>query len=212
VRIKICGLSRIEDVRFANETRPDYAGFVFAKSKRQVSAGCARRLREALDGGITAAGVFVDAKIAEIAALTDEHVIGVVQLHGNEDKAYIARLREHCGAPIIKAVRLGDGGAPESAALLKEAYGADFILLDSGAGSGRVFDWRIAQRLAADGVFGRSFFLAGGINGANIRQAAALRPFAIDVSSGAESGGVKDREKMAALVQCVRARPLGGPL
>jgi phosphoribosylanthranilate isomerase len=208
-RIKICGLSRIEDIRYANEARPDYIGFVFAESKRRVSAGQARKLREYLDAGITAVGVFVDSGVAEIAALVNGGIVDMVQLHGSETSAYITRLREACDAGIIKAVRAGSGddGArlPEHAALRKEAYGADYLLLDSGAGSGKTFDWRVAERVMADGGLAGSLFLAGGINPDNIRAAAALRPFAVDVSSGAETDGVKDREKMAALVAACRA-------
>ena len=202
LRINICGLSRIEDICYANEARPDYAGFVFARSRRRVSAEKARELRERLDPAITAVGVFVDAEIAEIAALVDGGVIDMAQLHGNETATYIMRLREVCGADIIKAVRIGEGlSLSEHALLQKEAYGADYLLLDSGAGSGKPFDWRLVERTAAGHSFADSFFLAGGINTANIRAAAALRPFALDVSSGAETDGVKVREKMMALVE-----------
>ena len=201
LRIKICGLSRIEDIRYANEARPDYAGFVFARSRRRVSPEKARELRDCLDAGITAVGVFVDARIAEIAALVCGGVIDMVQLHGNETAEYIMRLREACGANIIKAVRIGEGmSLPEQGLLQKETYGADYLLLDSGAGSGKTFGWQLIEQVAAECDFAGSFFLAGGINPGNIREAAALCPFALDVSSGAETGGVKDREKMAALV------------
>ncbi|MDR1467685.1 MAG: phosphoribosylanthranilate isomerase [Spirochaetaceae bacterium] len=213
LRIKICGLSRVEDIRCANEARPDYIGFVFAESRRRVTPEQARRLRERLDVGITPVGVFVDAGIAEIAALVNGGVIDMVQLHGNETAAYITRLRKACGAnisdsinrinsiKIIKAVRISDGAQPPEHALVqKETYGADYLLLDSGAGSGKTFNWRFAEQIAAEGGFADSFFLAGGIHPGNIREAAAFHPFAIDVSSGAETDGVKDREKIMALV------------
>jgi phosphoribosylanthranilate isomerase len=117
-----------------------------------------------------------------------------------------------CGAngvepSVIKAVRLGSGARlPENALLRKEAFGADYLLLDSGAGSGVAFDWRILLQLATAPDFGRSFFLAGGITGGNIREAAALRPFGIDVSSGIETYGVKDREKMITLKRSIEAQ------
>jgi phosphoribosylanthranilate isomerase len=210
-RIKICGLSRIEDIRYANEARPDYIGFVFAESRRRVTPEKARELRKRLDAGITPVGVFVDADLAEIAALVNERVIDMVQLHGNETAAYITRLREACGTDIlsnvknnvkiIKTVKIGEGARPaEYAALRKETWEADYLLLDSGAGSGKMVDQRVAAQVAAGHGFACSFFLAGGINPSNIREAAALRPFALDVSSGAETDGVKDREKMMALV------------
>jgi phosphoribosylanthranilate isomerase len=207
VRIKICGLSRIEDMRCANRARPDYIGFVFAESRRRVTAEKARELRERLDGGITPVGVFVDAEIGEIAALVNGRVIDMAQLHGSEDAAYIARLRERCDAPIIKAVRLGRGERLPDDADLRTAYGADYILLDSGAGSGITFDGQIIERWTAASDFGSAFFLAGGINGNNIHRAVALAPFCVDVSSGAETDGIKDIEKMTALTASCRGYP-----
>jgi phosphoribosylanthranilate isomerase len=205
VRIKICGLSRIEDIHCANRARPDYIGFVFAESRRRVTAEKARELREKLDAGITPVGVFVDAEIENIATLVNGRIIDMVQLHGNEDKAYIMRLREKCAAPIIKAVRLGHGEHPPEDADLRTVYGADYILLDSGAGSGVTFDWRIAERFTVASDFGSAFFLAGGINANNIHRAVALAPFCVDVSSGAETDGAKDGEKMAALCAVCRS-------
>jgi phosphoribosylanthranilate isomerase len=206
IRIKICGLSRLEDICHANRARPDYIGFVFAESKRRVTGEKARDLRTKLDAGITPVGVFVDTEIAEIAALVNSRIIDVVQLHGNETAAYIKRLREQCGAKIIKAVKIGNGTRyPETEKPRREAYGADYLLLDSGAGSGKPIDLRIAGELAAKHDFRRYFFLAGGINPGNIHLAAALNPFGIDVSSGAETDGVKDGEKMIALTTACRA-------
>jgi phosphoribosylanthranilate isomerase len=204
IRIKICGLSRAEDIVYANKVRPDYIGFVFAQSKRQVTFEKARELREKLDAGITPVGVFVDAEIAEIAALVRERVIDVVQLHGNENGASIVRLREKCGANItvIKAIRM-EQYQPDKINLCY-IYGADYFLLDSGAGSGVAFDERIAGQFAAKHDFGNSFFLAGGITPGNIHQAMALHPFGIDVSSGAETDGVKDGAKMTALITACR--------
>jgi phosphoribosylanthranilate isomerase len=204
MRIKICGLSRIEDVGYANAARPDYIGFVFASSKRRVTVDKARVLREKLDAGITPVGVFVDAEIAEIAALVRERVIDAVQLHGDENGGYIKRLRAKCGAniPVIKAIRM-EQHQPDKARL-RAIYGADYFLLDSSAGSGAAFDERIAGQFAESPAFGSSFFLAGGINRDNMHRAMALRPFAIDVSSGAETDGVKDGAKMAALIAACR--------
>jgi phosphoribosylanthranilate isomerase len=207
-RIKICGLSRVEDIGYANEARPDYVGFVFAKSKRRVTPEKARELRKILDGRIVPVGVFVDAEIGEIAELIKERIIDMVQLHGSENGEYIVRLREKCGAKItvIKAVRLENGETPPDGAGLRGRYGADYVLLDSGTGSGKAFDWRVIDRLREGRAFRDHFFLAGGVNGGNIRRAAALHPFGIDVSSGAETNGVKDREKMLALTaECRRA-------
>jgi phosphoribosylanthranilate isomerase len=209
VRIKICGLSRIEDIHFANKARPDYIGFVFAESKRRVTAEKACELREKLASGITPVGVFVDAEIGEIAALVNGRVIDMIQLHGNEDAAYIARLRATCDAQIIKAVRLGHGEQPPEGATLRKTDGADYILLDSGAGSGIALDWQIAERYASSPDFGAAFFLAGGISSSNIHRATALAPFCVDVSSGAETDGHKDLAKMTALTAICHGAELG---
>jgi phosphoribosylanthranilate isomerase len=209
VRIKICGLFRTEDIHFANKARPDYIGFVFAESKRRVTTEKACELREKLAAGITPVGVFVDAEIEKIAALANGRVIDMVQLHGHEDGAYVSRLREKCDAPIIKAVKLGRGEQPSEGATLRKTNGADYILLDSGAGSGIALDWQIAERYASSPDFGTAFFLAGGINSNNIRRATALAPFCVDVSSGAETDGRKDLAKMTALTAACREVELG---
>ncbi|MDR1625031.1 MAG: phosphoribosylanthranilate isomerase [Spirochaetia bacterium] len=205
MRIKICGLFREEDIAYANEALPDYAGFVFAAgSRRFIRPEAAARLREKLDGRIIPVGVFVREKPEEIAALWRDGLIGMAQLHGGEDGGYIARLREICGAPLVRA--LDAAALDPRAGLCREnlSGGADYILLDRGAGGGgRRFDWRrLVPGFASCGL---PFFLAGGIGLGNIGEAMGYNPYALDVSSGAESGGVKDREKMVALVKEARA-------
>ncbi|MDR1315529.1 MAG: phosphoribosylanthranilate isomerase [Spirochaetales bacterium] len=199
MKIKICGLFREEDIEYANQALPDYAGFVFApRSRRFIDPEKAARLREKLDRRIIPVGVFVREKPEEIAALYRNGIIGMAQLHGGEDGEYIARLKEICGAPLILA-RSAEGAGDSM-----DMGGADYILFDSGAGgSGQSFDWRLLARGA--GLSGCPFFLAGGIDIRNIEKAMSYRPYAIDISSGAESGGVKDREKMIALVEKARA-------
>ena len=201
MRIKICGLFREEDIDYVNEARPDYAGFVFAKSKRQVSAVLAQYLRFRLADGIVPVGVFVNAPVAEAAALYHNGTISIAQLHGGEDEGYISRLKKACAADskrppikIIKVIKSDDlkNGIP--------ATTADYYLIDSGAGGGRSFDW---QRLNSV-QFQKPWFLAGGIDIKNIEQAAALNPFAVDISSGAETDGVKDREKILQLVTIIK--------
>jgi phosphoribosylanthranilate isomerase len=187
MKIKICGLAREADIGFANDTLPDYIGFVFAESRRRVTARTAERLRAGLDAKITPVGVFADAPVAQVAALARNGVIDWVQLHGREDNAYIAALRALCAAPIIQA---GFGETD-----------ADFMLLDNGSGgTGSAFDWD------AIGARRKPFFLAGGINIENIDRAMGFSPYAIDVSGGAETDGVKDFEKIAALVKKARER------
>jgi phosphoribosylanthranilate isomerase len=202
MKIKICGLFREEDIEAANEAKPDYIGFVFAKSRRQINAIQAAKLRKKLGGGIIPVGVFVDAEHDEITALYRDRIIAAAQLHGSEDADYIAKLREQCDVPVIKAMHIGE-----------KMYDADFFLVDNGpGGTGESFDWSIlssAIKNSTDGInsntFSEKFFLAGGIGLHNLEQAMSFKPYAIDVSSGAETAGVKDREKMIALVQRIRA-------
>jgi phosphoribosylanthranilate isomerase len=190
-KIKICGLWREQDIEYANEAGPDYIGFVFAESRRRVSAPQAAALRARLRPGIIPVGVFAGAPAEEIAALCRGGVIEAVQLHGGETDGDIAALKARCRVPVIRAVRVGAGAGPCAA----DPGAADFLLFDSGAGSGRPFDWRRLQAPRAP------YFLAGGIGPGNLARALALGPYGVDISSGAETGGVKDLQKMCALVQ-----------
>ncbi|MDR1250395.1 MAG: phosphoribosylanthranilate isomerase [Treponema sp.] len=205
-KIKICGLFRDDDIAFANEAGPDYAGFVFAKSRRQVFPAQAARLRSRLRSGVTPVGVFVNEAADRIAELCRDGIIGMVQLHGSEDAAYIEALREALGAaavPVIKAVRAESREAVLEAALV----GADYLLLDHGTGgTGKSFDWALLE--GGEFLAGLSVpcFLAGGVDVYNMEEALALKPFGIDVSSGAETGGTKDRDKMIRLVAMARSR------
>ena len=202
MNIKICGLFRDDDIDYVNEALPNYIGFVFAESRRQVMPALAARLRQKLAGAIIPAGVFVNAPVADIAALYRDGVIAVAQLHGTEDAEYIARLKKASAAagnspiPVIKTIFSTD-----IAAGTRPPENADFCLVDSGAGSGKTFDWNIITLL---GAIRQPLFLAGGINPENIKQAMALNPFAVDISSGAETDGVKDREKIIQLTEIVR--------
>ena len=196
-RIKLCGLTRPCDIQWANALLPDYIGFVFArKSRRWVSPEEAKALREGLDADIRAVGVFVNASPEAVAALLNNDVIDMAQLHGNEDEAYIRSLRRLTDKPLIQAFRV-DGPADLERACQSPA---DHILLDNGpGGTGAAFDWALLKD------FDRPYFLAGGLEPGNVAQAVrAIRPFAVDVSSGIETGGVKDVMKMTAFVSAVR--------
>ena len=209
MKIKICGLFREEDIEYVNEARPDYSGFVFAESRRKVTPAQAAKLRKRLAKGITAVGVFVDSPIDNIAGLYRDGIISLVQLHGTEDDAYIARLKEAAGGiQVIKVIK--------SAELLSLAEvgkaiatGADYYLIDSGAGSGKTFDWELLRAGTPCASWlqssGKRWFLAGGITVDNIERAMALNPFVIDVSGGAETNGIKDRNKIVQLTAMVRA-------
>ena len=195
-RIKLCGLSRPCDIEAANELKPEYIGFVFAqKSKRYVTPEKAARLKQLLAPGIQAVGVFVRESPQTVAALLNSNVIDMAQLHGGEDEAYIRQLRKLSDKPIIQAFRIKTADDIANA----QQSSADFLLLDSGAGMGTVFDWNLVQNLT------RPYFLAGGLGVENAGKAhALLKPYAVDVSSGIETDGYKDKEKMAAFVAAVR--------
>ena len=195
-KIKLCGLSRRCDIEAANALMPDYVGFVFAEgSKRRVTPAQARALKNALSPRILAVGVFVDEAPATVAALLGGGIIDAAQLHGGEDAAYIRALRRMTDRPIWQAFRVRTQADVEQAGRSE----ADCILLDAGAGTGTAFDWGLLDRVE------RPYFLAGGLDTENVAGAIRLlRPFGVDVSSGIESGGGKDAEKMAAFVAAVR--------
>lgn len=193
MKIKICGLVRKEDIEYVNNSRPDYVGFVFAKSKRQVTCQQAGELKKLLSRDIKAIGVFVDENIDEITYLVENHIIDGVQLHGNENQQYIQELRKKIHCPIIKAIRVKDKP------MIFNHYDVDYYLLDSSKpGSGQTFDWQQIKQLD------KPFFLAGGINLYNIDEAMKISRFGIDVSSGVESDGKKDPIKIEEIVRRVK--------
>lgn len=200
-KIKICGLRRTEDILAVNEYLPDYIGFVFSQSRRQVTAEQARLLKEKLNPKIKAAGVFVNEPVSFIAKLVEKGVIDLVQLHGDEDGAYIRLLKREVSRPVIKAVRVQSVEQINRAQRLP----CDYLLLDAYSknaygGTGDKFRWDIIPQNLS-----KPFFLAGGINESNIARAVKeARPYCIDVSSGAETGGFKDKEKIKQIINIVR--------
>ncbi|MGN0373833.1 MAG: phosphoribosylanthranilate isomerase [Enterocloster sp.] len=198
-RLKICGLSRMEDIRAANAVKPDFIGFVFAKSRRQVSREQARRLKAALSPDIPAVGVFVNAPPEEILPLADEAVIDMIQLHGDEDEAYIRYLKQRTRKPVLKAVRVRSREQIQEAVRLP----CDYLLLDTFVkgqygGSGFQFDWSLIPKME------KPFFLAGGIGPENLKEAVACGPYAIDISSAVETEGHKDEKKMREFAELFR--------
>jgi phosphoribosylanthranilate isomerase len=195
-KIKLCGLSRPCEIEWANALGPDYIGFVFApRSKRFVSPSRAAELKKLLAPGIKAVGVFVDESPERVATLLNEGVIDLAQLHGHEDESYIAALRKLTDRPIVQAFRVK---AAEDATRA-QGSSADLVLLDSGAGTGTAFDWGLISGVRRD------YFLAGGLSCENVTEAVrTLRPWAVDVSSGIETDGQKDKNKMAAFIAAVR--------
>ena len=203
VKIKICGLMRSKDIEYVNEFMPDYIGFVFAESKRQIDLNTAKKLKEQLKNSIKTVGVFVDEDIETIAQIVNEGVIEFVQLHGSEDESYILNLRQKLKSDIaiIKAVRVNslNNNILKDNLLNKISTNADFVMLDSGAGSGEIFDWD--KKI----VCNKPVFLAGGLNEYNVSEAIKkIQPFAVDVSSGVETAGFKDIEKIRSFIKKVK--------
>lgn len=197
MKIKLCGLTRPCDIEAVNELQPDYIGFVFAKkSRRYVSPEKAEELKAMLAPGIQAVGVFVNEEPEQIVSLLEVGIIDVAQLHGQEDEREIRRLRELTDHPLIQAFRIDTEQDVERA----NASTADYVLLDSGAGgTGTVFDWDLLQAIR------RPYFLAGGLDTENLGTVKVkLNPYGVDVSSGIETDGYKDKEKMTAFVAAAR--------
>lgn len=196
-RIKLCGLTRPEDIETANELLPDYIGFVFfPKSKRNVERDQAAKLKAMLTPKIKAVGVFVNEDIDIIVDLLEAGIIDIAQLHGRESEEYIAHLRKKTDKPIFKAFRIDSREDVDKAA----NSSADCVLLDSGdGGTGTCFNWELLEDVK------RPYILAGGLNSDNVEEAVRrLRPYGIDVSSGIETEGLKDSNKMKALVTKVK--------
>lgn len=211
-KIKLCGMMKPCDIEYANRIKPDFVGFIFANTRRKISAAQAKQFREALDAEIPAAGVFVNEDIPVITSLVQNGCIDMIQLHGEEDADYIRRLREVCDVPVIKAVKVQTVEQIRQAAALP----VDYLLLDTYrkgvlGGTGEAFDWELLREAkaaagdTAEGeLFGKPYFLAGGLHAGNLREAAALGSYGLDVSSGIETDGSKDFTKMVKVMELVR--------
>ena len=211
-KIKLCGMTKPCDIEYANRVKPDLVGFIFANTRRKISAAQAKQFREALDAEIPAVGVFVNEDISVIVSLVQDGCIDMIQLHGEEDADYIRRLREICDVPVIKAVKVQTVEQIRQAAALP----VDYLLLDTYrkgvlGGTGEAFDWELLREAkaaagdTAEGeLFGKPYFLAGGLHAGNLREAAALGSYGLDVSSGIETDGSKDFTKMVEVMELVR--------
>ena len=227
-RIKLCGLTRIQDIEIANKLKPEYIGFIFwDRSSRNVSAIQAARLKGKLDPEIKTVGVFVNAPAEQVISYYNVGIIDIAQLHGNENEEYIKKLHD-AGLTVIKAFKMKKAGeninlagngnieTPEKPTgnAITETYGkstddviteavkssADYIMFDPGKGEGATFNWQLIKGIK------REFFLAGGLTPENIEKAVeTVQPFAVDVSSGIETDRHKDPDKMSAFVKNTRA-------
>ena len=197
VKIKICGIRRFEDIEMVNRYKPDYIGFVFADSKRKVSHDLAKELNDNLDSDIISVGVFVDSPKDEILELSGEGIIEVAQLHGSESEEYIQDLKEKTEGElkIINAIEM----TPEVDLLEYNDSNSDYLLLDSGKGSGKTFDWSLIRN-----DLKKEFFLAGGLDSENASQAIEeFNPYAIDLSSSLETDGFKDENKIKEIMEVI---------
>lgn len=200
-KIKICGLTRKEDIESVNRWLPDYIGFVFCESRRQVTPEQAGLLKAGLDSRIKAVGVFVNEPVISIVKLCNTGVIDVVQLHGDESEEYIRELKNQIDCPVIKAVRVKSAEQIWQA----EKLSCDLLLLDTYqkeqyGGSGKTFDYSMIPFLQ------KRFFLAGGLENSNIAQAIEkCNPYGVDISSGVETDGLKDENKIRQIIQTVRS-------
>ena len=197
-KVKICGISHDVEIGIMNELMPDYVGFNFcSKSKRFIAPEHAGLLKSKLKKGIKTVGVFENVKLEQIALTVETAGLDLVQLRGNETGEYIAALREYIKCPIIRSFRVSSAMEAERAMYST----ADYVMLDSGAGGGTKFDWKLIGSSKR-----RPYFLKGGLNPDNVQQALELSPlpYALDVSTGVESGSLKDYRKVMKFLQAVR--------
>ena len=209
-KVKMCGISKVETIPAVVEAKPDYMGLVFAPSKRQVTVEQAKTLVEALHKqckeqndtvSIKTVGVFVNETLDNLVTIANEANLDVVQLHGDEDEAFIQSLKERTNVEVWKAIQIRS--AADAEAWIDSS--ADMLLFDAyhkdeRGGTGDVFDWSCLD------TFERPFMLAGGIDSTNVARAIrTVRPYGIDISSGIETNGVKDDEKITAFTKIVNS-------
>ncbi len=199
MKIKLCGMMLECDIEYANEAMPDYIGFIFANTRRKISFETAADFRKKLNPDIKAVGVFVNEKPEIIAGLLKEGIIDIAQLHGEETKEEIEAIRALTDKPLIKAVKVRKAEDIRKA----DELAVEFLLFDTFkagvlGGTGEKFDWALITKPS------KPFFLAGGITLNNIAEAMKMDAYALDISSGIETEGFKDREKMLAAVKAIR--------
>lgn len=203
-KVKICGLKTLADVEAVNRYLPDYIGFVFANTKRFVTDEQALTMKRALDNRIKAVGVFVDEPLAHVVSLCEKGVIDLVQLHGTESEEYIRKLKQETDTCVIKAIRV-QTAEQVSKAMSDEA---DYMLFDTYkkgelGGTGTRFPLEILEKSLSDTR--KPFFLAGGLDCENVVDVIGrTKCFAVDVSTGVETDGVKDERKIKQFIENVR--------
>lgn len=199
-KVKICGLRRKEDILMVNRLKPDYVGFVFADSRRKVTKEEALELSRQLEKEICPVGVFVNEEPKAVAEIANAGIIDLIQLHGDEDEAYIEKLKTLTDKPIIKAVRVQSREQIQKA----DKLSCDYLLFDTYikgqyGGSGKSFD------VSLIGEVSKPYFLAGGLTECNVAEKLKnCDAFAADVSSAVEIDGYKDEKKVQQFIEAVR--------
>ena len=209
-KVKMCGISKVETIPAIVDAKPDYMGLVFAPSKRQVTVEQAKILIEELHKQcinhydtkvVKTVGVFVNETLDNLVRIADTANLDAVQLHGDEDEAFIQSLKERTNVEVWKAIQIRTAADTEkwidssAEMLLFDAYHKD-----ERGGTGEVFDWSSLD------AFERPFMLAGGIDSTNVARAIrTVRPYGIDISSGIETNGMKDDKKITAFTKIVKS-------
>ncbi len=198
--VKICGLRRTEDVLAVNRVKPDFAGMILADGfRRTVDRKTAEQLKAMLLPDIRLTGVFFNDEEEKILSYLNDGVIDIAQLHGQESDAMVKSIKEKTGKPVWKVFQMTQDTDCEQI----EASSADLVLLDAGTGCGRTFDWSLVKKIR------RPFILAGGLTPENVEAAVEqTHPYAVDTSSGVETDGWKDENKIASFTEAVRERSI----
>ena len=194
-KIKICGIRRLEDIEYLNELMPEYAGFVFANSKRRVDKAQAFNLINNLSKDIKKVGVFVDEDSLKVLEIAEELKLQVLQFHGHESQEYINKFK---GYEVWKALKIN---SIQSISEIKNYNCEKFLLDNSIAGSGESFNWELVQGKVDSSLI----MLAGGLTNENVQKGIIqLKPFGVDVSSGVETDGFKEYKKIKEFIRKVR--------
>lgn len=198
MKIKICGIRSNDDINLINKYKPDYCGFIFfEKSKRFLKFNKAKELSKKVDNSIKKVGVFVDRPFSEIKAYIDSGIIDFVQLHGNETNELIKKIQD-LNIPVIKAIRINNENDFDQI----KKYQPDYFLFDVKSdkfigGTGESFNWKLLKNYNKD----IPFFLAGGINIDNIKDALKTNAYSLDISSAIEKDFIKDPYKTKELFE-----------
>lgn len=207
-KIKMCGMFREEDIAYANLVKPEYVGFVFAKSRRQVTKEQAAILRHKLHEQIIPVGVFVNESNEQIIDLLKQDIISVAQLHGEETEKDVLEIQNATGKKVIKALKMEGFQTEEFMVEVLKKWNdssVDFLLVDSGTGSGKTFDWETVKSAIIKSGLNKKVFIAGGLDQLNVEDAKnVFHPYGLDLSSGLETEGIKDLDKMKRVAERIR--------